>query len=165
MPNLDLERAQLELAIQSLKAQFPELQHDEELLIDVLEGETNFNEVMSTLAKEIKVAKANVSGIKEVTKELKERQARFEAREEFARNLAQKLMEVAGVKKLTLPVATINITNVSPSVIITDESALPDEFMRIKKEPNKTAIKAALEAGQSVSGAVMSNGSTTVSIR
>ena len=74
-------------------------------------------------------------------------------------------MEAAGVKKLTLPVATVNITNVSPSVMILDESAIPDDFMRIKKEPNKTAIKAALETGQSIAGAVMSNGSTTVSIR
>lgn len=165
MQNLELERIQLEQTINALRVQFPQLADDEDLLIDVLEGETNFHDVIAVLAKEIKVSKGQVSGIKEVIKELKDRQSRYEAREEFARGLIHKLMEMAGVKKLTLPVATVNITNVAPSVVITDEDAIPDTFMRIKKEPNKSAIKSAIEAGQSVSGAVMSNGSTTVSIR
>lgn len=156
---------ELERAIQTLLEQFPQLKDDQDLLADMLEGQTDFNEVIAALAKDIKLAKANVAGIKEVAKELKERQSRFEAKEEFCRSLIHKLMDAAGVKKLTLPVATVSITNVSPSVMILDESAIPDDFMRIKKEPNKTAIKAALETGQSIAGAVMSNGSTTVSIR
>ena len=156
---------ELEREIQTLLEQFPQLKDDQELLTDMLEGQTDFNEIIATLAKDIKLAKANVDGIKEVAKELKERQSRFEAKEEFCRSLIHKLMDAAGVKKLTLPVATVNITNVSPSVMILDEAAIPDAFMRIKKEPNKTAIKAAMETGQSVPGAVMSNGSTTISIR
>ena len=165
MTNLELKRMELEREIQTLLEQFPQLKDDQDLLADMLEGQTDFNEVIAALAKDIKLAKANVAGIKEVAKELKERQSRFEAKEEFCRSLIHKLMDAAGVKKLTLPVATVNITNVSPSVMILDESAIPDDFMRIKKEPNKTAIKAALETGQSIAGAVMSNGSTTVSIR
>ena len=165
MTNLQLKRMEREREINILLDQFPQLKDDQDLLADMLEGQTDFNEVIASLAKDIKMAKANAAGIKELTKELKERQARFEAKEEFCRSLILKLMEAAGVRKLTLPVATVNITNVSPSVVIVDESAIPDDFMRIKKEPNKTAIKAALETGQSIAGAVMSNGSTTVSIR
>lgn len=165
MSNFHLQKMQLEQAVSNLLDQFPELKDDPELLADVLEGQTDFNDVIAALAKDIKLSKANAAGIKEVVKELRERQARFEAKEEFNRNLILKLMEMAGVKKLTLPVATVNITNVSSSVMILDETAIPDAFMRIKKEPNKTAIKAAMETGQSVPGAAMSNGSTTVSIR
>ena len=165
MTNLQLKRMELEREIELLLEQFPQLKDDQDLLADMLEGQTDFNDVIAALAKDIKLSKANAAGIKEVVKELRERQARFEAKEEFNRNLILKLMEMAGVKKLTLPVATVNITNVSPSVMILDEAAIPDAFMRIKKEPNKTAIKAAMETGQSVPGAAMSNGSTTVSIR
>lgn len=43
----------------------------------------------------------------------------------------------------------------SKSVTITDESLLGAEFMRIKTEPNKTAIKEAIEAGQEVQGALI----------
>lgn len=43
----------------------------------------------------------------------------------------------------------------SKSVTITDESLLGAEFMRIKTEPNKTAIKEAIESGQEVQGALI----------
>lgn len=43
----------------------------------------------------------------------------------------------------------------SKSVSITDESLLQAEFLRIKTEPNKTAIKEALESGQKVQGALI----------
>jgi len=46
-------------------------------------------------------------------------------------------------------------TRKSKSVSITDESLLEAEFLRIKCEPNKTAIKEAIEAGQEVAGALI----------
>jgi phage host-nuclease inhibitor protein Gam len=41
------------------------------------------------------------------------------------------------------------------SVSITDEQALEDRFLRTKLEPNKVAIKDALNAGEQVTGAVI----------
>ena len=79
MPNLELKRMELEREINILLDQFPQLKDDQDLLADMLEGQTDFNEVIATLAKDIKLSKANIAGIKELTKELKERQARFEA--------------------------------------------------------------------------------------
>ena len=46
-------------------------------------------------------------------------------------------------------------TRKSKSVSITDESLLKAEYLRIKTEPNKTAIKEALESGQEVAGALI----------
>lgn len=46
-------------------------------------------------------------------------------------------------------------TRKSKSVSITDESLLEADFWRIKAEPNKTAIKEALESGQEVQGALI----------
>ena len=46
-------------------------------------------------------------------------------------------------------------TRKSKSVSITDESLLEADFWRIKAEPNKTAIKEALESGQEVAGALI----------
>lgn len=40
-----------------------------------------------------------------------------------------------------------------PSVEIFDESQIPAELMRVKTEPDKAAIKAAIKAGQNVPGA------------
>jgi hypothetical protein len=50
-------------------------------------------------------------------------------------------------------------------VIITNEGAIPNDYFRIKYEANKTAIKAALEAGETIEGATLSNGGTTIQIR
>lgn len=43
----------------------------------------------------------------------------------------------------------------SESVEITNEEFLPDDFWRIKKEPDKTAIKTAFKNGEKVTGAVL----------
>ena len=50
-------------------------------------------------------------------------------------------------------------------VIITDESQIDEDFFRVKREPDKKAIKEALEVGINVRGAEMSNGGETLSIR
>jgi len=73
-------------------------------------------------------------------------------------------MEIAEIRKVELPVATLSIGNKAASVIITDETLLPDNLVRIKREPNKTEIKKALEAGP-VAGAMLSNGGTTLMVR
>ncbi len=54
---------------------------------------------------------------------------------------------------------------VPPSVMIIDESKLPDNYMRIKKEPNKVIIKEALAHGDFVPGAALSNGSQTLAVK
>jgi hypothetical protein len=46
-----------------------------------------------------------------------------------------------------------------------DPETLPDDLVRVKREPNRTAIKAALEDGRDVPGFVMSNGRPTCTIR
>lgn len=43
----------------------------------------------------------------------------------------------------------------SETVQVDDASIIPDDMMRIKAEPNKTAIKAALKAGQEVQGCTL----------
>ena len=40
----------------------------------------------------------------------------------------------------------------------TDAAAVPDDFVRIRREPDKTAIGAALASGADVPGATMANG-------
>ena len=70
MTNLQLKRMELEREIELLLEQFPQLKDDQDLLADMLEGQTDFNEVIASLAKDIKMAKANAAGIKELTKEL-----------------------------------------------------------------------------------------------
>jgi hypothetical protein len=66
--------------------------------------------------------------------------------------------------KISAPDMTISRRPVPPSVVIVDESLLPKELLRVRTEPDKTAIKAALASGP-VAGAIMSNGSETLQVK
>ena len=66
-------------------------------------------------------------------------------------------MNTAELKRAELPEATLSVRSGQPKVLIINEQEIPDEYMRIKKEPDKTRIKAALSGNQNVPGAALSN--------
>ncbi len=156
--------AMLETKIRSLLEEYPELNDDEEFKMNVLEGETDFHRILTSLVRKAQFAGTIATGIAEEARRLAERKKRYERQEEFNRALIKEVMEIAEIRKAELPLATLVISNKSASVIITDETLLPDNLVRIKREPNKTEIKKALEAGP-VAGAELSNGGTTLVIR
>jgi seryl-tRNA synthetase len=97
----------------------------------------------------------------------------LKAKAEFIRTEAKRLTEIArqyesSAEKLSdrLLESVISLGNIktdfvsistrkTKSISITDESLLASEFMRVKTEPNKTAIKEALDSGRRVAGALM----------
>ena len=156
--------AMLETKIRSLLVEYPELNDDEEFKMNVLEGETDFHRILTSLVRKAQFAGSIATGIAEEARRLGDRKRRYERQEDFNRALIKEVMEIAEIRKVELPLATLVISNKSASVIITDETLLPDNLVRIKREPNKTEIKKALEAGP-VAGAELSNGGTTLVIR
>jgi hypothetical protein len=156
--------AMLETKIRSLLVEYPELNDDEEFKMNVLEGETDFHRILTSLVRKAQFAGSIATGIAEEARRLGDRKRRYERQEDFNRALIKEVMEIAEIRKAELPLATLVISNKSASVIITDETLLPDNLVRIKREPNKTEIKKALEAGP-VAGAELSNGGTTLVIR
>lgn len=150
--------------IENLKIAYPTLLEDEEAWSASLESETSFNDLLTTIVKRIDDTKALVIGTKDRFEELKARKDRLEHRIEALRTLAMKLMESAELAKVELPLATLSLRAVPPSVIIVDEDNLPDIACKFERKPDKTKIKELLATGP-VSGAVMSNGSRTISIR
>lgn len=156
--------AMLETKIRLLLEEYPELNDDEEFKMNVLEGETDFHRILTNLVRKAQFAGTIADGIADEARRLGERKKRYERQEEFNRALIKEVMEIAEIRKVELPVATLSIGNKAASVIITDETLLPDNLVRIKREPNKTEIKKALEAGP-VAGAMLSNGGTTLMVR
>jgi sugar-specific transcriptional regulator TrmB len=150
--------------IQNLKVSNPEVMEDDETWLLALESETNVEELLTQIVRQIEDTKALVVGTKDRFEELKARKDRFESRVESLRSLAFKLMEAAELPKLELPEATLSIRSVPPSVMITDEEKLPDIACKFERKPDKTKIKELLASGW-VAGATMSNGSKSLSIR
>ena len=151
--------------INALLADFPQLKEDEDLLRDTLEGNTRLHEIMERFLSAMHENETLAEAVSKRVGKLRERQTRLTHRAQFYRSLMHRLLERTGVKSVALPEAKISVVNSPEKVIITDETAIPDAFMRITKEPNKVAIKSALKNGTVISGATMSNGGTTISIR
>ena len=145
--------------------QFPELFEDEILRGDMIEGETEAFDFLSLIVRKIGDNKSLAIGTAEYIKELSERKARIERRDEALRALAFRIMQTADLPKAELPEATLSIRRGAPKVLITDETALPAECLRTTVTPDKAAIKELLASGREISGAVMSNGEATLSIR
>jgi hypothetical protein len=152
-------------AINNLLVTNPELEEDEQLRADMIEGETDAHEFLRVVERKRQEASALAGALASNIAELEERQKRFERREQAMRRLAFKVMEAADLKKIELAEATLSMRNGSRKVVISDDTAIPDSLCRIRKEPDRTAIKAMLESGAEVPGCVLSNGEPTISIR
>ena len=142
----------------------PELDEDEVLRADMIEGSTGAYELLSSIVRKIGATAAIATGTAEYIGELRERQARLERREYALRGLIAKILHFADIKKAELPEATLSIRAGVPKVIIINEHELPKEFLRIKTEPDKTKIRAALMVHENVPGAALSNSESTLAI-
>ena len=153
--------------IEALRVTYPGIWDDDDqvLLADMLEGETGLHEFLARVVDVMDDAEEIIDGINVKMEERKARRARFEQRYEAMRELARKLMDQAGLRKLVLPAATLSIRTGQPKVIITDETALPPDCVRIRREPDKVAIKERLARGETVLGAEMSNAEPTLAVR
>lgn len=151
--------------ITALLLQFPELDEDEILRSDMIEGETQAFAFLSQIVRKIGSNKAMIEGTNAYVGELQERVARLDRRDHALRVLIQKIMNAADIRKAELPEATVSIRAGTPKVVIVNEHEIPRDFLRVKTEPDKTRIKAALQAHEHVPGCVLSNAEPTLAIR
>jgi Siphovirus Gp157 len=148
--------------VQSLRAAGED---DEQLIADMVEGETDFHGFMQWLLNKERDEDMLQDGIFNRIKALQERKAASVARKERFRAAMLDALNTVGIAKVTLPEATISRIAVKPSVVITDEALLPESCIRIKREADKTAIKKEIDAGNTVAGATLSNGGETIMVR
>lgn len=149
--------------ITRLRNDFPELEDDLDLLADTIEGQTDFEKVLTAIVGEKCEADAMAEGAGGMAKKFVQRRARAERKSDVMRELALALMTTARKHKVVLPTATLSILNGRPRVAVDDLAQLPQGFTKI--EPIKSAIKEALEKGETVPGARLEAGPDTILIR
>ena len=160
-----LDRIVVEREIDALMTSCPELADDETLRHDMIGGETGAFELLDKLVKRAGECLAEQTGLDGYIRDLQSRADRLERRYQGLRTLVRRLMECADLHTARLASATVSLSAGRPKVMITAESAIPDDYCRIKREPNKTAIRTALEAGEHVPGTVLSNAEPNLTIR
>lgn len=152
--------------IENLKVSHPELLEDDFAWQMSLESETDMHELLTNVVRAVEDAKALVIGTKDRFEELDKRKKRFEARIAALRSFAFKIMHSAELAKLELPEATLSLRATQPQLIgDADPAALPDNLCKISREPDRTKIKGALKAGQTVPGFQLSNSPPSLIIR
>ncbi len=165
MTRLQQEAAAARELIEQLR--IIDLADDEQLVEDTIEGQTELKEIVSWALRKIAEAEALEAGAKAARDQAAARAARFEARAARFREAITEALGIVGLKRLELPEATLSVSTRAPSVIVTDATLVPAAYQRTKTvtEPDKAAIKAALEAGTYVEGATLSNPRPSLTIR
>jgi seryl-tRNA(Sec) selenium transferase len=160
------DAARLQQEIANLYLQFPELREDDEVLrVDMLEGATSLKELAAVILDGIGDARALYDGTKIRMEELKARQGRFKMRGEFLRAMLLRILQHAEVRKLELAAGTVSVKAGARQIIgEPDPATLPDELVRITREPDKIKIRERLLAGEAVEGFTLSNGEPTLAV-
>lgn len=151
--------------IDALLAAYPELAEDDQLKADMLEGSTAAYDVLTRLVNIERDADSMGKAIAARISDLQARKARADKRKEAMRVLMPRVMTAAGIQKAPLVEATVSVSKGRDSVEIVDEAIVPPRFLKVVKTPDKTLIKAALDAGKAVKGAEIKAGQPTISVR
>lgn len=98
---------------------------------------------------------------------LKSRKTAIANRRESLNEYLRANMLATGIKKIQCPLFTITIVDGRESVAISDESQIPDEFMRVKTDisPDKSAIAKAIKDGIDIPGASLQRGQPSIRIK
>ena len=139
--------------------------------VEALMEETNLKPMAEALLSDIDEAEVLQKGLQAKIDEFTARKTVHDNAVKSAKEWLFKIIErlpedKRGKRTLRLPTATVSAVAGKQSVVITDAAALPFDMMSTKDPvPDKTAIRAELDAGRAVPGATLSNGTPSISIR
>lgn len=140
---------------------------DEQLKLDMIEGETNLHELVRAMLDENERDQSFIEALDEQIADRSARKERFELRIEARRNAICRLMDSAMLTRLLLPEATLSMRTIAPRPKVLEPRDLPDEFVTLvmTRKPNIAAIKEAVARNESIPGVIMTNGSTSLTVR
>lgn len=154
--------------IKEISAMLHEMLGDEfdpETFWDTLDGETDSADMIDRLLRDRAEARGFAEALKSECDTLARRRMRMEARSKAADRGLLMILEAAGLQKVVRPLATVSRRAGAFSVGITDASSVPSQLCKTVVTPDKMAIKAQLEAGETVPGAALVRGEDGVTVR
>ena len=139
---------------------------DEKTLFDTLEGATDLHEAIAAVIRSALDDEALAKALRARIEDMRQRLSRIESTAEAKREAALNAMERADMIKLTAPDFTVSIRINPPSLLITSEAEIPQEFW-VPQPPklNKKGLLDAINSGWAVPGAALSNSKISLAIR
>jgi hypothetical protein len=160
-----LDPRELQQQIANLYLEYPELKDDDAMRVDMLEGATSMNEMLTAILRGIDEAQFLSDGINSRVAELKKRKDRCDLKVEFLRAMILKVMRWADLRKVQLPDATLSqIAGRQKIIGDVDVALLPEELVKIERTPDRTKIREALERGDLVPGCSLSNAEPVLAV-
>ena len=133
-----------------------------EIMQDTLES---IEAAMEVKAKNIAILVqglgSDASIIKAEEQRLAQRRKAIENKQKWLKDYLKSQMEYAGIDRFKTPTHTISLQNNPPALKITDEGAIPANFLAVipeRYEVDKAALKDALKAGEEIPGAELVQG-------
>ncbi len=153
-------------AAEALRAEYPGIEDDLPLWDASLDSLTDAPQLADWLVNRALDREQMARMAKERADALRDRGERFKRAAESARRCALSIYEAAGIKLREQVEWTASVRVGTQKVIVTDANALESRFLRSREpEPDKNAIKAALEAGEFIDGAELSNAGPQLQVR
>lgn len=115
---------------------------DNDLLQDMLEGETDLLSIVKRLHEQRARDEEMLAGIKERKAALAEREKRIKARADKMKEQIGGLLRIAHLPKIELPEVTYSVRDGKPTLKVVDPDAVPEEYLTFKPQVNKTQINA-----------------------
>lgn len=160
---LQRELSDAQILIEQVKAISEE---GDTLLADTVEGETNILELIAKVDYSIVEDDAIVVGLGEAIKMLQARKTRIEGRADMKRAVLANALDMIGKKSHETPTGKISLSPKPLIAVVIDESLIPSRFWTAQAPKlDKTALNAAVKAGEAIDGATKSNPGLTISIR
>jgi len=101
----------------------------------------------------------------DIRREITARRDRYRARQQNIRDIIAQLLDALEIKSHRARYGAASLALGPVSVLLTDADLVPDEYVRIERHIQLTPIRAAIEAGAEVPGAVLSNPAPVLRIR
>jgi hypothetical protein len=147
-----------------LLAQVPDI--DAETLTDTLEGLSDIREMIAAVIRSALEDEALADGLKNRMADMKLRLDRLERRAERKRDLAASALIEADIAKLSECDFTASLRTGSPTLEVTAEQAIPDEYWKMQAPKlDRQALLQALKAGVVVEGAALVAGRPLLTVR
>jgi Gp157 protein len=144
----------------------PALSQDEAALTELLGPvDGDVDSIITRLLRAARHAKSMADGAGDLIEDMQARKARYVKRNEALRATAFAIMDALGKSKVELPDITATVRTGQPSVVIADEEAVPDIYVRTERKIDRATILSALKSGLTVDGASLSNSGPSLMIR
>lgn len=142
-----------------------ELTDDEEVRYDTLDGQVDLDRLFGDLLKAEAEANAMADMNEALERQYGDRAKACRLRADKTRAAMQRLMDAAGLQKVKHPYGTLSIGKGRVKLVLDEGFEPPQGYARVTVSPDKTAIKKALEAGETMPGARLEEGDPVLTVR